>query len=152
MKIKKQFLNYNEENKILEAIQKAEKNTSGEICVHIQNKIENIENNNQINFIDIAKKIFFKLKMDKTKERNAILFYISVYQKKFIILGDEGVNKTVPPKFWENIKKKVIQNFKKKQYCNGIIEGILTTGQILKQHFPYQKHDINELPNEISKN
>ena len=42
-------------------------------------------------------------------------------------------------------------HFKKGHFKDGIVAGILNAGEQLKQFFPYQKNDTNELSNEISK-
>lgn len=146
MRSKKYFLSPEEEQRVIQAIQKAERQTSGEILVHIRNQAEE-----DISTLDAAQKIFSRLGIDQTKDHNGILFYISVNQRNLIILGDEGIDKAVTPRFWHETKEKVIKNFKAKKYCQGLIQAINTVGQVLKKYFPYQKDDINELPDDISK-
>ncbi|XOD69144.1 MAG: TPM domain-containing protein [Flavobacteriales bacterium AspAUS03] len=146
MRSKNLFLNAEEEQKVVQAIQKAEQEASGEIRVHIQNRPEK-----GISTFETAQKVFFQSGMDQTQQRNGVLFYVGVIRRSFTILGDEGINKTVPTGFWYEIKDRVIQNFKAQKYCKGLIEGITMAGQALKTHFPYQKDDINELLDDISK-
>ena len=82
------FLSKTEEKEIVEAIRKAEKNTSGEIRVHIENHTDE-------DHYEHAQKIFGQLHMHETKLRNGVLIYIAVSDHKFVILGDEGINKRV---------------------------------------------------------
>lgn len=129
---------------IIEAIKNAEKETSGEIQVHIESHCKE-------DVLDRAAVIFEKLKMHKTKHRNAVLFYLAVEDHKFAILGDVGINQVVPENFWENIKEEMLAHFKERAFTEGLRKGIEMSGQQLQQHFPYdQKGGINELPNEIS--
>jgi uncharacterized membrane protein len=129
---------------ILEAIKAAERETSGEIQVHIENHCKG-------DVLDRAAEVFEKLKMHQTRDRNAVLFYLAVVEHKFAILGDAGINKVVPDNFWENIKAEMIGHFKEKAFTEGLRRGIEMSGQQLQKHFPYQqKGDINELPDEIS--
>ncbi|MEX2568704.1 MAG: TPM domain-containing protein [Cyclobacteriaceae bacterium] len=129
---------------ITEAIRNAEKETSGEIQVHIENHCKK-------NVLDRAAVVFEKLKMNQTKYRNAVLFYLAVEDHKFAILGDAGINKVVPENFWEQIKEEMLIHFKTRAFTEGLRKGIEMSGQQLQQHFPYdQKGDINELPNDIS--
>lgn len=129
---------------ITEAIRDAEKKTSGEIQVHIENHCKG-------ELLDRAAVVFEKLKMHKTKYRNAVLFYLAVEDHQFAILGDAGINKVVPENFWENIKEEMLIHFKTRAFTEGLRKGIEMSGQQLQQHFPFdQKGDINELPNEIS--
>jgi uncharacterized membrane protein len=137
------FLTNEQKAVILESIQSAEKNTSGEIRLHLENKCKE-------DVLDRAAFIFEKLKMHKTEKRNAVLFYLAVEDKKLAILGDAGINAVTPDDFWNSIKEKVLALFKEGKYAEGLSEGILMAGNALKEHFPYQKEDINELSDEIS--
>lgn len=129
---------------ILKAIQASEKETSGEIQVHIENHCKG-------EVLDRAAEVFETLKMHQTKHRNAVLFYLAAVEHKFAILGDVGINSVVSENFWENIKEKMLIHFKSGDFTEGLRKGIEMSGQQLQHHFPYeQKGDINELPDEIS--
>jgi len=141
-----EFLTPEQEQQIIEAIREAEKNTSGEIRVHLESK------NKEKPSIQYVWEVFKAIGMTKTKAANGVLFYIDVNHHTFIIVGDEGINNVVPENFWEEINKLVINHFKKGQYTEGLVKGILLVGQKLKDYFPYQSGDINELSDEISKN
>jgi uncharacterized membrane protein len=75
---------------------------------------------------------------------------LAVKSHKFAILGDLGINKVVPDDFWDEIKDKMQVHFKNKEFAQGIVEGIKMAGEKLKEFFPYQSDDINELPDDIS--
>lgn len=139
------FLTAEEEQEIVDAIRKAEKNTSGEIRVHI-------ENETKLDVFDRAKEVFHMLKMDNTKEQNGVLIYVAVSDRTFVIYGDEGINKVVEANFWDATRDAILEHFKQGSFKQGLINGILKAGKALEAHFPWQHGDINELPNEISKN
>ncbi len=143
--IPEDFLSPEEEKQVVLAIKKAEKNTSGEIRVHLEKGID-------ANGLNRTFEIFQELGMQNTAKRNAVLFHINVDKKIFTVIGDEGINNVVPPDFWKSVNEKVISKFKKGKFAEGLIEGIDEVGTKLKKYFPYQKDDINELPDEISKN
>lgn len=138
------FLSKAEEQEIVHAIVEAEKNTSGEIRVHIEEHTEKSP-------LERAQEVFFELKMDETQDRNGVLFYICVSDKKFAIIGDKGINEAVESDFWDCTKDTVIANFKEGNFRKGLVEGILRAGERLKKYFPYQSDDTNELSNEISR-
>lgn len=94
--------------------------------------------------------MFEKLEMHKTELRNGVLFYLSISDRKFAILGDAGINAVTPDNFWEEIKEAVINHFKDEKYSEGLSTGIKMAGKALQEHFPYQKDDVNELSDEIS--
>lgn len=138
------FLTKLQEQSLIEAIQLAENNTSGEIRVHIEKTVDKPP-------LERALEVFYFLKMDKTKQRNGVLIYIAVESKKFAILGDEGINNLVPAGFWDSEKELILAHFKKGEFAKGIELAIKEVGQKLVEFFPYQSNDSNELPDEISK-
>lgn len=140
-----QFLTETAEAKIIEAIRLAEKDTSGEIRVHIE------KNCPKEKAFDRAVDVFHLLKMNQTKLRNGVLFYVAVADKKFVICGDEGIDNVVPKNFWESTKDIVTGFFKDGRYEAGLVAGIHEAGTQLKKHFPYLEDDKNELSDSISK-
>ena len=137
------FFTEEEKGTIKEAIAEAELNTSGEIRVHIEGLCAD-------NVLDRAAYVFEKLEMHKTEQRNGVLFYLAVKNRKFAILGDAGINKVTPANFWENIKEAMAGYFKENKFAEGLIAGIKMAGEKLKAHFPYKEDDVNELPDDIS--
>ncbi|MCX6328834.1 MAG: TPM domain-containing protein [Bacteroidia bacterium] len=128
---------------ITDAIREAEKETSGEIRVHIETHLSG-------DVLDRAAWIFKRIGMDKTEKRNGVLFYLAVTDRKFAIIGDFGINSKVPENFWNEIKGVLEKHFREAKFTEGLIKGIVAAGSQLKEHFPHQKDDINELPDEIS--
>ncbi|MGX7667005.1 TPM domain-containing protein [Flavobacterium pedocola] len=144
MSLTEEFLTPEEEKEIVAAISQAEKNTSGEIRVHIEAHTEKPP-------LERAKEVFHSLNMDNTAAKNGVLFYVGVKDHTFAIIGDEGIDKMVEADFWDCTKDVIIEHFKNKRYKQGLVDGILRAGERLKQYFPYQSDDTNELSNEISK-
>lgn len=138
------FLTQEEEREIVKAICVAEKNTSGEIRVHI-------EKTTTLDAFDRAKEVFHQLKMDETQLKNGVLIYVAVEDKTFVICGDQGINDIVENDFWNTTKEIMVANFKEGNFKQGLINGILSAGEELKKHFPWAENDTNELSNEISK-
>lgn len=144
MEISEYKLSKEEEEAIVLAIQKAENNTSGEIRVHI-------ESTSKKDPMERAQDVFYELKMNQTEAQNGVLFYLAISDHNFAIIGDKGIDKVVPQDFWNSTKDLVISEFKKGDFANGLIKGIHEAGVKLKEFFPYQSDDVNELPDEISK-
>lgn len=138
------FLTADEEQEIVRAILEAEKNTSGEIRVHI-------EGHTRLEPMDRAIELFQFLKMNNTKQENGVLIYVAVNDRKFAIYGDKGINKVVPTNFWDATKNEIQEEFIKGKFKEGIVKGILKAGKELKRFFPWNQNDTNELSNEVSK-
>ncbi|MFQ5447749.1 MAG: TPM domain-containing protein [Saprospiraceae bacterium] len=137
------FFKKEEEQRIIAAIGEAEAQTSGEIRVHLQKgfkgKVE-----------DAAAKTFARLRMDRTADRNGVLIFIVPSRQQFAIIGDKGIHEKVPPNFWQDVRDVMQHHFRDGKYADGVCEGVLLAGQKLKEHFPWQSDDVNELPDEIS--
>jgi len=137
------ILNREEDQRVVEAIRQAERNTSGEIKVHIENRCKG----------DVEQRslfIFDKLKLNETQLRNGVLIYLAIKDHKFAILGDKGINDVVENGFWNDVKDLMLSHFKEGRFAEGLEQGIMRCGEKLKAYFPYQSDDINEIPDDIS--
>lgn len=139
------FFSREEGRQIVDAIQAAEQNTSGEIRLHLENKVRKGQT-----VIQQAGKAFDRLGMYDTEQRNGVLIFMAVEDHKFAIIADEGINKVVPENFWNDIAALMSAKFKEKAFVTGLSEGIQLIGEKLQEFFPYQTDDINELPDDIS--
>jgi len=135
--------NEDEQQRIRQAIERAEKNTSGEIRICVEKTCSEKP-------INRAASYFNKLEMNKTRQRNGVLIYLATQDRKFAIIGDSGINQLVPADFWDSTKDAMLDCFKKGDLTQGVITGIERAGQQLKQYFPYQTGDTNELSDDIA--
>ena len=143
MVIMTHYFNKTQNLDLIKAIATAEKMTSGEIRVHIQSNCKE-------DVFNEAKKVFHRLKMYKTKERNGILIFIALKSKRFAILGDKGIHEKVRDNFWNETRDIMLEEFKKDKVKEGIIQAVHNIGEKLKKYFPIKTNDRNELPNTIS--
>jgi len=138
----KEFLSQIDHDRIVEAIRNAEKETSGEIRVHVQPRTGS-------DIRAFAERTFERLGMTKTGLRNGVLLFIATEPRQFVILGDRGIDEKVPAGFWDEIAAKLTIRFKNGQFTDGIVEAISAAGEHLKQYFPRVAGDVNELSDEI---
>jgi len=137
------ILDREDDRRVVEAIRQAELNTSGEIKVHIENHCRG----------DVEERslfVFNRLKLNETKLHNGVLIYLAVKDRKFAILGDEGINNVVENDFWNDVKDLMTSHFKEGHFTEGLEQGIMRCGEKLKTYFPCQTDDINEIPDDIS--
>jgi uncharacterized membrane protein len=138
------LLSETEKEKVIAAIKQAELNTSGEVKVHIE------EHCPESDPFERAKQVFQYLSLDTTAQRNAVLFYLAHGDRKFAVLGDSGIDKVVPPNFWESTRDTLRMYFAQGDYSGGLQMGIKEAGFQLKKYFPYQSNDVNEISDDIS--
>jgi uncharacterized membrane protein len=137
------FFSKEDEEKIIASIKAAEQQTSGEIRVHLVEKPKK-------DMMADALRIFHKLGMHETEQRNGVLILLAPGIRQFAIIGDEGINDAVPEGFWEEERNIMQEHFRRQEYGEGVALVIRQIGDKLKTFFPYQNDDVNELPDEIS--
>ena len=141
---KKDFFTAEEQQLIIEAIQNAERITSGEVRVFVESKCSYMD------AIDRAAELFFQLEMQKTDDRNAVLVYVAMKDRQLAVFGDEGIHKKVGNEYWNNAVQKMISNFNRENYAAGISEVVKDIGEALTKNFPFNNDtDKNELPDDI---
>lgn len=141
---KKEFFSAKDKEQIVEAIRMAERETSGEIRIYVESK------NAYVDAIDRAAEVFFKLKMQETDHRNAVLLYVAMKDQELALFADEGIYQKAGKEYWDNAVKNMMSQFTKENISNGIEQCITQIGQTLKEKFPYiPTEDKNELPDDI---
>ena len=132
-----------DKERIKQAIQKAERRTSGEIRVSVS----------PLFWGDVrkaAEKAFERLGMTATKDRNGVLFFVVPARRKFVVLGDSGIDEKVGQEFWHHIVGTVSERFRRGDFTGGLVAGIEAVGEDLAKHFPYDAaSDTNELPDDV---
>lgn len=137
------FFTKEEQDLIVSAIKTAEKNTSGEIRVHLESICWG-------DAMERAQKVFGKLGMHATKEQNGILIYIATESHKIAVIGDAGIHKKLGKEYWDKIVNGLVSCFKEGKHAQGLADAIIDCGNQLKQFFPYTSDDKNELNDSIS--
>ncbi|MBI4431280.1 MAG: TPM domain-containing protein [Candidatus Omnitrophica bacterium] len=137
------FFSKRERERILRAIREAERKTSAEIRVHLEREFKG-------DFLSHAWEIFERLNMRATENRNGVLILLNPANRRFEVLGDRGIHERVPDGFWDDIADKMQSKFKEDRFSDGLVEGIQKIGERLREHFPYERNDANELPDGIS--
>jgi len=141
---KKNFFTAEEQQLIIDAIQNAERMTSGEVRVFVESKCSYMD------AIDRAAELFFQLEMQKTDDRNAVLLYVAMKDRQLAVFGDEGIHEKVGNEYWNNAVQKMISNFNRENYAAGISEVVKDIGVALTKNFPFNNDtDKNELPDDI---
>jgi uncharacterized membrane protein len=129
--------------RVREAVRQAEARTSGEIRVHLDDTI--VED-----VLDHAAFIFEELGMHRTQDRNGVLIYVSVAERRAAVIGDAGINAKLPGGYWNETLGVMLEQFKAGRYCEGLCMGVERLGEQLRTHFPRANDDRNELSDEVS--
>ncbi len=138
------LLTPDEEERVLDAVRLFESRTSGEIRVHLAQRVDG-------DVLAAARGTFERIGMTETAEKNGVLFFVAVASHRYAVIGDSGIDARVPEGFWDDCVARVGERFAEKRFADGLIEGIGIAGAALAEYFPVQEDDVNELPDEISR-
>jgi uncharacterized membrane protein len=138
------FLDDAEEGAVLAAIRAFENRTSGELVVHLCDRTR------EADILEAAKRTFERLGLTATRDRNAVLFFVAVGERRLAVLGDQGIHERVGPDFWHAVVGAVAPRFQEARFGAGLVAGIVAAGEALAAHFPPRPDDRNELPDAIS--
>lgn len=139
----KHFFSREEQETIVKEIIEAEKKTSGEIRVHLNRFCGK-------DVMEKAKEVFFRLGMHRTENRNGILIYIATAERRFAILGDQGIHGHLTNAYWNHLRDEMQVFFREGRFLEGLCFAIRKIGAELQKHFPAAPQDVNELPNQVS--
>ena len=139
---RRKLLRLIDQEKVKAAIEKAERRTSGEICVSVAplfwGSIEKA-----------ADKAFTRMGMTHTRERNGVLFFVVPARRRFVVLGDRGIHEKVGQDFWDRIAAVLSKTFREGDFTGGLVKVIEEVGVQLSTHFPHESADRNELSDEV---
>ena len=143
---RKKLLQVIDRDKIKDAIQSAERRTSGEICVSVARFFwGSIEK--------AADKAFVRMGITQTKHRNGVLFFVVPSRRKFVLLGDRGIHERVGQEFWDRVALVVSEKFREGDFTGGLVRGVEEVGEQLAAHFPYDPtSDKDELSDDVDFN
>jgi uncharacterized membrane protein len=145
--ITKKYLTKEEARQIADKISGVEQTTSGEIRVCLRHK--RFLGEGKLSLHDLTLKEFYRLGMHKTKERSGVLILLLMDERKFEIIGDEGIHKKIADGTWDRIAGSMSAHFREGKFAAGILHAVDAVGNELKTHFPHRPEDRNELPNDV---
>jgi uncharacterized membrane protein len=133
-----------ERDKIVEAIQRAEAKSFGEIRVHLHHgKIADARAG--------AEKAFRRLGMDKTRHGSGCLVFIAPDSRAFAVIGGAGIHEKVGETFWGAARDEAQRLFAQGKFTEGIVAAIDLLGEALTRHFPKRgEADTNERPDDVT--
>ncbi|NII25338.1 TPM domain-containing protein [Pseudoflavitalea sp. X16] len=141
---KSDFFSADEKKQVIKAIQDAELATSGEIRVYIESRCRYVDP------LDRAAELFWSLKMDYTKDHNAVLVYVAVRDHQFAVFADQGIHEKVGNEFWNKEVQAMKKHFVQNHYADAVVQVVTDVGAALQHHFPFNREtDKNELPDDI---
>lgn len=92
---------------------------------------------------------FFREGLHRTRDKTGVLIFISVFERRVWVLGDQGINSKVSKEQWDNIVQIITGGIKRKNPAEAICRAVKEVGQMLQENFPIKPDDQDELKNLI---
>jgi uncharacterized membrane protein len=130
---------------IAAAVAAAERQTSGEIRVHLERRLSA-----GVETLARAAEIFARLRMHETADRNGVLIYLAVEAHKLAILGDAGVHARVGDGYWQAVRDAMLERLRRGAAREAVVHAVTDVGLVLQKFFPRRPDDDNELSDRVS--
>jgi len=132
----RQFLSEADFDAIVHAIAGAEAHTSGEIRVHFDRRLPRHSDGRPVDVIKRAHAVFRNLGMDRETERNGVLVYLALEDRRLAIVGDEGIHARVGDEYWARLRDHMVERLRAAAPRDAILPAIHEVGRVLREHFP----------------
>ena len=147
----RRFLSTADFDAVTQAIKTAEARTSAEIRVHLERRVpRRLLLGRAPDVMTRARHVFQRLGMHRTAERHGVLIYLAVEDRRFAVVGDEGIHARVGDSHWQRVRDLMGDKLRAKAPREAIARAIEELGQALAEHYPRRPDDENELSDDVS--
>ena len=131
---------------IASAVRRAEALTTAEVRVHMERGVPAGRET-----LGRAQEIFRRLRMHKTRQRNGVLVYLALEDRKLAIVGDAGIHARVGDAYWAGVRDLMVGHLRAAAARDAVVLAVEELGRALARHFPRGPgDDPDELANEVS--
>jgi uncharacterized membrane protein len=133
-------------DEIAAAVGRAEAGTTAEVRVHLERGVPRGREP-----LGRAQEVFRRLSMHRTRQRNGVLVYLALEDRKLAIVGDAGIHARVGAAYWAGVRDLMVRHLRAEAPRDAVVHAVEDLGRVLAEHFPRPPGaDPNELSNEVS--
>jgi putative membrane protein len=97
-----------------------------------------------------AEAAFLEAEVFRTRERTGILLFLSLFERRVVVLGDTGIHQKVAAGEWDGIVRTVVAGIRSRRPAEALIAAIRECGALLERHGVKRRaDDRDELSNEL---
>ncbi|MEO6952514.1 MAG: TPM domain-containing protein [Polyangia bacterium] len=139
------LLHPRDQHDIILAIRTAELYTTGELKVHVEARCRAADPYSR------AVEVFDQLGLHRTEQRNGVLVYVAIHDRRFCIVGDSGIGAPPGHAMWTEAQQRLSVAFRRGAFGEGIVGAVSAIGEKLARRFPARPGPgKDEIDNEIS--
>ena len=132
---------------IARAVAAAEGLTSAEIRVHLERRLPRAAKGDTLAHV---RDVFHRLGMQHTRDRNGVLIYLALADRRLAILGDEAIHRKVGHAYWERVRDAMVEKLRAGSAREAVVAAVGDVAAVLQRFFPHRPDDTNELSNQVS--
>jgi putative membrane protein len=84
-----------------------------------------------------------------TRDRTAVLIYLSVFERRVNVIVDIGISAKIPNVYWEQTVQEIIRGIRSGKSVGSLCLAIETIGEKLAENFPRRTDDTNEIKDAV---
>jgi uncharacterized membrane protein len=131
---------------IAAAVARAETATTAELRVHLERAVPRGREP-----LGRAQEVFRRLRMHRTRERNGVLIYLALEDRKLAVVGDAGIHARVGDAYWAAVRDLMVGHMRAHEPREAVVHAVTDLGRVLAEHFPRAPgDDPDELANQVS--
>ena len=92
---------------------------------------------------------FYANGLHRTEAATGVLLFVSLLERRVVILADEGIDAQVDADFWAGTDDVILEHIRRGSLRDGLVAGIHRTGERLAKLFPWEQGDRNEIPDRV---
>mgnify|MGYP003388593880 CR=1 FL=1 len=133
-------------NKIEAAIKASETSHAGEVRFAVEGGLDGVPLFKGQSARERAIELFSHLRVWDTQDNTGVLIYLLLADRAVEIVADRGIHAKVDAQEWSKVCRQMEAAFRQSNFEGGVVAGVQAVTQHLKQHFPSDSLDRNELP------
>jgi putative membrane protein len=97
-----------------------------------------------------ASAAFLENEVFRTRERTGVLIFLSLFERRVVVLGDSGINARVEQHEWDAVVAGIVEGIRLGQPGKALAAGIGRCGELLRRRgVAVRPDDTDELPDQL---
>jgi putative membrane protein len=92
---------------------------------------------------------FHRYGLRETKARTGVLVFVSLFERRVVVLGDEGIHEKAGDVLWNRTRDVILDGVTRNRLAEGLVAGVRACGEVLAVHDPSDGTHVNEVEDRL---
>lgn len=92
---------------------------------------------------------FHRYGLRETKSRTGVLIFVSLFERRVVVLGDEGIHLKAGDDLWKRTRDAILDGIARNRLDEGLAAGVRACGEVLAVHDPSDGAHANEVEDRL---